>query len=101
MPKTPTPPGSRDLARRRRGAPLVCALLLACQEDFDCSDGYCDASELEYSSPAPAPCDTLDESTCEHSSHCIMDSLCVSARSCNGPGCTDLCELVRACVPYR
>jgi hypothetical protein len=101
MRKTATSPSAALVARLLRGARLAGALLWACQEDVDCTPGFCDSFALEYSSPPRAPCETLDDHSCEVSSHCILDAVCVSTRSCNGPGCADLCELVQTCVPYR
>jgi hypothetical protein len=81
------------------GTGLLCALLAACGE---CAEGGpCDAEDVSYSYPSSRQaCSTLSESDCERASHCIMDSVCASAASCSGAGCSEVCDLVRVCVPY-
>src|SRR5262245_32258946 len=79
----------------------LCAALAACSDESEpCFNAPCDDVDVSYSSPDPVPCESLSESACQSSSHCVMDSVCVSARPCNGAGCSEVCELARVCVPY-
>ena len=85
------------------GATWLLGVALACSDDPNCTQTndcafFEEALEDSLNDSEP-PCASLGDGACQRSGRCVMDSIC-GAPACSSPGCSDTCELVRACVPY-